>query len=163
LKHFDRVMTKQLATLANTFPGKVRALHLCTGPGRSVVGLLLLILKQIWGREMRLRALLRCPPPICRLRSERKTRPSRVWTIFRESLKCTRLDPRAKEVRERFCLQSITPRYGLFIQQPSFSPWQALLQMHHTWVKCKSTFLEVLSSVYRHFSYSSWCAINTCL
>jgi hypothetical protein len=51
-------MSKQLATLVNAFPGKVRALHLCTGPGRSVVGLLLPILKQIWGREMRLRVLL---------------------------------------------------------------------------------------------------------
>jgi hypothetical protein len=58
MKHYDRVMTKQLTTLINAFPGKLRAVHLCTGPGRSVVGLLFPILKQLCGREVRLRGRL---------------------------------------------------------------------------------------------------------
>jgi hypothetical protein len=39
----------------NCIPAKVRAIHICTGSGKSVTELVLPILKQMAGKELRLR------------------------------------------------------------------------------------------------------------
>lgn len=57
-KHYDRAVTKQVTALLQAIPGKMKAAHFCTGPGRSVTGLLLPVLKQIVGKEFRLRFLV---------------------------------------------------------------------------------------------------------
>jgi hypothetical protein len=39
----------------NCIPAKVKAIHICTGSGKSVTELVLPVLKQMAGKEMRLR------------------------------------------------------------------------------------------------------------
>jgi hypothetical protein len=54
-QHFDRILSKKTNQIMNCIPAKVKAIHICTGSGKSVTELVLPVLKQMAGKEMRLR------------------------------------------------------------------------------------------------------------
>lgn len=57
-QHFDRILTKKARASIASFPASIKAMHLFTGSGRSVMELVLPIFKQIAGKEIRLRMRL---------------------------------------------------------------------------------------------------------
>jgi hypothetical protein len=57
-KHFDRILSKNAIQIMNCMPARPRAVHICTGSGKSVMELVLPVLKQMGGREFRLRTNL---------------------------------------------------------------------------------------------------------
>jgi hypothetical protein len=54
-QHFDRIMTKKMGQIVNCVPAKLKGMHGCTGSGKSVLGLVLPVMKQVAGKEIRLR------------------------------------------------------------------------------------------------------------
>jgi hypothetical protein len=56
--HFDRIMMKKVTGIALNGPLRWRAFHLCTGSGKSVLGIISPVLKKFMGRESRLRFVL---------------------------------------------------------------------------------------------------------
>jgi hypothetical protein len=54
-EHFDRILSKRAFDIDRRMPIKVRAIHLCTGSGKSVTELILPVLKHMAGPELRLR------------------------------------------------------------------------------------------------------------
>lgn len=55
-KHFDRLMSKHISILLlHSMPMKIKALHLLTGSAEGVMSLVLPSMKQVMGRECRLR------------------------------------------------------------------------------------------------------------
>jgi hypothetical protein len=54
-QHFDRIMSKRMAQIVNCVPAKLKGMHGCTGSGKSVIGLVLPAMKQLTGKEIRLR------------------------------------------------------------------------------------------------------------
>lgn len=54
-QHFDRILTKQTLLVFDSLPITIKSAHFCTGSGKSVVSLVLPVLKHMYGRERRLR------------------------------------------------------------------------------------------------------------
>jgi hypothetical protein len=54
-QHFDRIMTKHVLLICDSLPISIKSAHFCTGSGKSVVSLVLPVLKHMYGRERRLR------------------------------------------------------------------------------------------------------------
>jgi hypothetical protein len=53
-KHFERLLTRNNFLSLSSAPVKVRALHMCTGSGKGVMDLVLPVLKQMAGKNLRL-------------------------------------------------------------------------------------------------------------
>jgi hypothetical protein len=52
-RHFDRILMKKVLKMTEAFPYLVRGFHMITGSGRSVLGLVLPVLKQVIGQVYR--------------------------------------------------------------------------------------------------------------
>jgi hypothetical protein len=53
-KHFDRMLTKGLHMVTKCVPLKMKAMHVFTGSGKTVLEQVFPVLKQIIGKELRL-------------------------------------------------------------------------------------------------------------
>ncbi len=54
-QHFDRIMSKKMSQIVSCVPAKLKGMHGCTGSGKSVLGLVLPVMKHVVGKEIRLR------------------------------------------------------------------------------------------------------------
>lgn len=58
MSQYDRILTKRQVAIIDSLPLKVKAIHICTGPGSSVVSLILPTVKAIATKWMRQRIVL---------------------------------------------------------------------------------------------------------
>jgi len=56
-RHFDRILSKRMVSISQCMPMSVRAIHTCYGSGRTVLEIVLPVIKHILGKENRLRFL----------------------------------------------------------------------------------------------------------
>jgi hypothetical protein len=56
-RHWDRRLSKKLVNVLRVFPNP-RAVHVCTGSGRAMLGVILPIAKYVMGRHLRLRLVI---------------------------------------------------------------------------------------------------------
>jgi hypothetical protein len=53
-KHFDKILMKNLVVMTSCFPVKAKAMHMCMGSGKLLLGVLKPLLKQMAGKDNRL-------------------------------------------------------------------------------------------------------------
>lgn len=52
-KHFDRILTKKSFRMLDVLPWKLKCAHYCSGPGSSVLSIVMPIIKQIMNQKTR--------------------------------------------------------------------------------------------------------------